>query len=143
MATLLAAVGGAAIGGGAYALDGQDMAANTKVAIVGLGALAVGAGVGMFNSNIGCGIAGAGAGIAVQALLEQYMAAQATTAGMGRIPNYARAKFGSTPSHPHYFHLPGSLDAVQADLIGMGDMGDMGAVVADLDAVEASLIGFA
>ncbi len=42
MATLLAAVGGAAIGGGAYALDGQDMAANTKVAIVGLGALAVG-----------------------------------------------------------------------------------------------------
>lgn len=138
MGALLAAVGGAAIGGGAYALDGQDMSANTKTAIMGLGGMALGVGVGMFNDRIGCGIAGGGAAIAVKSLLEQYLAAQATTAGMGRIPAYARRKFGSTPTHPHYYHMPAQLDAVQADLIGMGDIG---AVVADLDAVEASLIG--
>jgi len=138
MAAGLAVLGGAAVGGGAYALDGQDLTYNTKTAIVGLGGAALGVAVGMFNAAVGAGIAGAGAALAAKGALEHFMAAKAAeTAGMGRIPSYAYAKFGATPQNPPYRHMPYQLDAIRAELSGMSGMG---AVVAELDAVEASLI---
>ena len=133
----LAVAGGAVIGGAGYAIDGQDLSPTVKTAIVGIGAAALALAVSMANHAVGAGIAGAGAALAVKSLLEQYMAGQAATAGMGRIPNYAYQKFGNTPARPAYRHLPQGLDAVTAQL----DSTSMDAVVADLDAVEAELIG--
>ena len=128
MGTLVAGLGGAAVGGGAYALEGVDMKPEFKAAILGGGGIALGVLASAWSTAAGAGLAGAGAGIAVKMLLDQFVAKDVE--GMGRIPGYAYNKFGATPSRPHYMHTPNQmyaqLDAVQADL---------GAVQADLGAV--------
>lgn len=128
MGTLVAGLGGAAVGGGAYALEGAEIKPEFKAAIIGGGAIALGVLASAWSTAAGAGIAGAGGGIAVKMLLDQFVAKDAD--GLGRIPGYAYNKFGATPSRPHYFHMPNpmyaQLDAVQADL---------GAVQADLGAV--------
>lgn len=129
MGTLIAALGGAAVGGGAYALEGVDMTPTYKALILGGGGVALAALVSGWNKAAAAGVGGAGAGIAVKMLLDEYMAKQSAD-GLGRIPGYARNKFGATPMRPHYMHMPmhAQLDAVQADL---------GAVQANLGAVYA------
>ena len=133
MGTLVAGLGGAAVGGGAYALEGVELENHWKALILGAGGLAVGGLASGWSPAAGAGIAGGGMAVAAKMLLDQYMAKQATD-GMGRIPGYAYRKFGATPSRPHYYHLPNpmyaQLDAVQADL---------GAVQADLGAVYADM----
>lgn len=128
MGALVGGLGGAAVGGGAYALEGAEIAPEFKAAILGGGGIALGILASAWSPAAGYGIAGAGAGIAVKMLLDQFVAKDVE--GMGRIPGYAYNKFGATPSRPHYMHMPNAmyaqLDAVQADL---------GAVQADLGAV--------
>lgn len=127
---LMAGLGGAAVGGGAYALEGQ-VEPQYQALILGGGGVLLGALASMYNVKVGAGIAGAGVGIAAKQLLDQYMAKNGAE-GMGRIPGYAYKKFGHTPARPHYWHMPyrAQLDAVQADL---------GAVQADLGNVYADL----
>lgn len=132
MGMLIAGLGGAAVGGGAYALEGQ-VEPQYQALILGAGGVLLGSLASMYNAKAGAGIAGAGVGIAAKQLLDLYIAQNGNgTQGMGRIPGYAYKKFGHTPSRPHYWHMPyrAQLDAVQADL---------GAVQADLGNVYADI----
>jgi len=135
MGALLAAAGGAAVGGAAFALDGQDMTNRTKAAAVGLGGLALGIGISGFNEAIGAGVAGAGVALATKMVIEEVMAGKAATDGLGYIPGYAYNKFGPTPGVPAYRNLP-NMGAVQAQLNG-----GLGAVVYDMNAVTADIGG--
>lgn len=135
MGTLMALLGGAGIGAGAYALEGVDLAPQWKAAIAALGGGGIGLLVSGWSPEAGAGIAGGGAAVATKQLLDMYMAGGSDTSGLGRIPGYAYKKFGPTPTRPHYYHMPhpayAQLDAVQADL---------GAVQANLGAYGAHLV---
>ncbi len=136
--TAMALGGGAALGAAAYALQGQDFIENPKykaAAVLGGGVL-LGLAISGYSKAAGAGVAGAGAGIGVLQLLSIYMAEQAQTDGLGRIPAYAVNRFG-IPGNA-YHHLPSAagypaMGAVQADL---------GAVQADLSAIEMTLAGY-
>jgi len=132
---LVAGLAGAAVGGGAYALDGADIENHWKAAILGAGGLAIGALAGGYSKPAAAGAAGGGLALAAKMLLDQYMAKNGgESASLGRIPAYAYNKFGATPTRPHYYHMPApvyaQLDAVQADL---------GAVQANLGNVYADI----
>ena len=131
--TLFAGVAGIGAAGAAYGLKGQNLAPNTQAGILAAGGLILGGLISAWNKPIGAGLAGGGVALGAKMALESYMAKQAAeqAKGMGRIPNYAVRKFGRTPQHPAYHHLP--MGAVQADL---------GAVQADLGGYEAQLTGF-
>lgn len=131
--TLIAGLGGAAVGLGAYALKGQPVSATAQAGILAaVGLLAGGLATG-WNKSVGAGIAGAGVGLAGKLALEQYMARQAS--GLGRIPNYGYKKFGHTPANPAYHNLP--MGAVRANLGAVQT--DLGAYEAMMNSVEAQM----
>jgi len=136
--TLMAGLAGVAAGAGAYALKGQPVSATSQAGILAAAGLVLGGLASGWNKAVGAGIAGGGCAIAAKMAAEQYMASKATS-GLGRIPNYGYAKFGHTPAHPFYHHLPqGSpMGAVQADLGAV--QADLGAVQATMNSVEAQL----
>lgn len=139
MGTLIAGLGGATMGGAAYALEGPLAKANLEpwmvAAITGGSGLALGALVSMWHKQAGAGVAGGGMALAAKQAIDMFYAKQQTQ-GMGQIPAYAYQKFGATPSHAAYQHLPNpSYATAQLDAVGA----DLGAVQAQLDAVEAQL----
>lgn len=133
MGTIVAMLGGAVLGAGAYALEGQGFKPTTAALVKAGGGAVLGAAAGMLNKGLGAGIAGGGMALAVLDLMRTFIESKpATTTGLGRIPRYAYRTFGRTPEYPRYYHLP-QMGAVQADLRGMG------AVQADLRGMRAHL----
>jgi hypothetical protein len=114
MGTVVAAVAGAALGAGAYALDGQNLSNNAKAGILGAAGVTLGIGVSGVHNTAGAGIAGAGAALATYKLMMGLMAGQ-QTAGMGAI--------GYRQPYPQMGYAEAQMSAVEADL---------GAVEADL-----------
>lgn len=139
-ATLHAVAAGAVLGLGAYALRSQDVSPWTRAGIVAAAGLVLGTVAMGFSKAAGAGLVGAGISYGTGLAVAQYMADRAAekpapTSGMGRIPDYAYAKFGRTPEHARYRHLP--MGAIQADLGAV--RADLGAVRADLRGVQADL----
>jgi hypothetical protein len=132
----MAAVGGAAAGGAAYALEGVNLEPKYKAGILLAGGAVLGLLASGFSKPVGAGLAGAGVGLGVKALLDIYMAKKAATSGLGAIPGYAVNRFGIPQQS--YHHLPYAahpqMGAVQADL------GGLGAVQAQMSAVQATLV---
>lgn len=128
-------LGGAVIGAGAYALEGQGMKPTTGALVKAGAGIVLGAAAGMMHKGLGAGIAGGGAALATLDLMRQFIESKPTTeqtTGMGRIPGYGYRTFGRTPEYPRYYHLP-QMSAVQADLRNMG------AIQADLRGMRAHL----
>ena len=133
MGTLVAMVGGASAGAGAYALDGVALSPAIKMAILGLGGGALGVVVGGFSKAAGCGIAAAGAALVTKTALDTYMAGQP----LGALPGYAYASLpaGSTTAR----FAPQQIGAIESQLSAVQT--DLGAVQTDLGAVESMLYG--
>jgi len=73
MGTALAALGGAALGAGAYAAEGAALSPVTSAAVLGGGGIVAGLAAGGLNKSVGAGIAGAGAALAALTLLRHFM----------------------------------------------------------------------
>lgn len=133
MGTIIAMLGGAVIGAGAYALEGQGFKPTTGAIVKAGGGAVLGAAAGMLHKGLGAGIAGGGMALGILDLMRHFIESKpTTTSGLGRIPNYAYRTFGRTPEYPRYYHLP-QTGAVQADLRGMR------AVQADLRGVRVAM----
>jgi hypothetical protein len=127
--TAMAGLGGAAMGGAAYALEGYKNEKFTppwRAAALAVGGALLGVLASGYSKSVGAGIAGGGLALGTKVALDHYMAKK--DEGLGYIPAYARQKFGYTAAHPGYFHAPAG-------------MGQLGAVDSRVGAYDASLQG--
>lgn len=137
--TILAAAGGAIVGGANYALDGVEKITNTQQAWgVAAGGLVLGLLASMASKPLGMGIAGGALALGGYKLAGIYVAKPATTNGeqMSAIAaGLGHHNMAGRYNYPQMSATQAELSAVEAQMSAV--QADLGAVEADLGAVFA------